>query len=160
MRSPLVWSSPLPAVGQILIEAEPLACIDAYQQDETSKPEAGGILLGYRRGLHLHIAVATVPQLADQRRRYFFKRSDKVHQQVALARWRSSGQTMDYIGDWHTHPEQSPTPSGHDMAEWRKICDSRPHPMVFLILGWSGELWLGVSQGDNIAKCDHMEGAA
>jgi integrative and conjugative element protein (TIGR02256 family) len=153
MRSALIWSNPWSPDGKLLIEALPLASIDLYRQDHASKPEAGGIFLGYRRGGHLHITVATVPQPSDQRKRYWFKRSTNHHQQVALQHWKASGQMMDYLGEWHTHPEQHPAPSQLDLSEWRKICEVRPHPMVFAILGWGGELWLGVSEGRAVERC-------
>jgi hypothetical protein len=40
------------SAGRVLVEAEPLALMDRHWQDSTSKPESGGILLGYRRGAH------------------------------------------------------------------------------------------------------------
>ena len=153
MRSALIWTSSVPTVCKVLVEAEPLECLDAYWQDRTSKPEAGGILLGFRRGAHLHVTAATVPQPVDHSNRYWFKRSATSHQEIALTRSQDIGQTMDYLGDWHTHPEPRPIPSGHDVGEWRKICASRPQPMVFAIVGWSGEIWLGVSHGSTIARC-------
>jgi integrative and conjugative element protein (TIGR02256 family) len=63
-----------------------------------------------------------------------------------MAKWRISDETMDYIGEWHTHPESNPQPSTLDLDEWRKICARRQDPMVFLIQG-TVRHWLGVGQG-------------
>ncbi len=54
---------------------------------------------------------------------------------------------MDYIGEWHTHPETEPTPSSIDKREWRKICHTKNEPMVFLIAGTRNVLWVGVGLG-------------
>lgn len=154
MRPPLIWINPWAADSNILFEPEPLESIDQYRQDTKEKSEAGGILLGYRRASHLHITIATLPQPTDLRQRHGFKRSPSHHQQVALRQWRTSRMTMDYLGEWHTHPESKPCPSSIDLTEWKKLYKVRPHSMVFAILGWSGEIWLGLSHGDSIAQCE------
>lgn len=78
--------------GQVLVEAEPLALMDRHWQDSTSKPESGGILLGYRRGAHLHVTMATAPQASDRGWRYLFKRSARHHQEIALHQWNESSE--------------------------------------------------------------------
>lgn len=153
MRSPLIWENPWVVGSNILFESEPLTSMDQYRQDAKEKSEAGGILLGFRRNSHLHITIATLPQQSDRRQRYSFKRSPLHHQQVALRQWRASQMTMDYLGEWHTHPESNPSPSSLDISEWKKIGKERASPMVFAILGWSGAIWLGLSCGDAISQC-------
>lgn len=147
MRSALVWHGLRDAPARVLVEAEPLALVDRYWQDGADKPESGGILLGYRRGEHLHVTMATTPQAADRGWRFLFKRSARHHQEIALRQWNASDKTMDYLGEWHTHPQSCPFPSSTDFSEWRKICSQRKVPMAFVIVGWSGELWLGLSRG-------------
>lgn len=147
-----MWQNPCLAEGRLLIEPGPLAVINQYRQDHQSKPEAGGILLGYRREGHLHITMATAPQPSDRRMRFWFSRSTKHHQQEALRQWTASNAEVDYLGEWHSHPESSPSPSSLDTAEWRKIACGRTNPMVFMILGWSGELWVGLSDDSGSVK--------
>lgn len=153
-----MWRVPNAGGRQILVETDPLMLMDRFWQDDMVKPESGGILLGYRRGEHLHVTVATAPQPDDGRWRFFFKRSKRAHQEIALKQWRASGQTVDYLGEWHTHPEPHPSPSSHDYSEWRKIYERLPKPMLFMIVGWSGELWLGCSEGSQVLRCND-EGA-
>lgn len=151
MRSPLIWQNPWAFDFKILMEVEPVETLNRYRQDHQGKAEAGGILLGYRRDGHLHVTMVTVPQPSDQRQRYWFSRSYKYHQQVALRYWESNDGAMDYLGEWHTHPEDRPTPSSLDLFEWQKIYRVQPNPMIFVILGWSGEFWVGMS-GDGCVK--------
>lgn len=159
MRSPLTCQNANTADSRILIEATPLLLMDRFWQNEMDKPESGGILLGHRRGKHLHVTIATEPQPGDGRWRFFFNRSMRAHQDIALKKWRASGGTVDYLGEWHTHPEPHPSPSPKDYAEWRKICSRLPNPMLFMIVGWSGEVWLGCSNGQKVEQCniDPME---
>lgn len=104
--------------------------------------EAGGILLGFYRGPHVQIMRCTTPLPADRRLWNRFERRDPGHQEEATRRWRDSGRTMTYVGEWHTHPEAKPTPSFIDKRNWRKI--ARRHttgPLVFAIRGVSGWWW-------------------
>ncbi len=90
--------------------------------------EAGGILLGFYRGPHVQIMHCTTPLPADHRLWNRFERRDPGHQVEATRRWRDSGRTMTYVGEWHTHPEAKPTPSFIDKWNWRKI--ARRHTTV------------------------------
>ena len=153
MRLPLIWKNPRMVDSNILFESEPLNSMDQYRQDTKAKSEAGGILLGYRRNAHLHITMVTLPQVSDRRQRYSFKRSVSYHQQMALRQWHASQMTMDYLGEWHTHPESNPSPSLLDISEWKKISKQQARPMVFAILGVSGDIWLGVSFGELTTQC-------
>ena len=100
-----------------------------------------------REHTHLHVSKMTTPQPGDTQHRYGFQRQAQRHQQIALEQWKAERETMDYIGEWHTHPEIEPTPSSIDTREWRKICRARSEPMVFLIAGTCNVLWVGVGQG-------------
>lgn len=124
-----------PSNALLLIEPHVLQRLAAFRQLGQSSPEAGGILLGYRRGQHTHVSDVTVPTNRDVRRRFAFFRHATDHQRVATRRWKESGETMDYVGEWHTHPEDEPSPSGVDLQHWREIAIAASRPMVFLIVG-------------------------
>lgn len=160
MRSPLVWINPHTPGGRVLIEPDPLQVMDAHWQNRLDTPESGGILMGNRRGEHLHVTFATPPQATDTRKRYQFNRSSPPHQMIALERWKESGGTVDYLGEWHTHPQAKPTPSMMDHNEWRKIYRGRAKPMLFAVVGWDGDLWLGLSTADKVAQCEPCESPA
>lgn len=155
MQRVMIWLHPLEEEGRILIEGSVIDLVSHYRQQETKTPEAGGILLGYRRDTHLHVVSATPPQQGDRRARHCFHRRDPLHHMTAVDQWKSSGSTIDYLGEWHTHPEGDPSPSSLDISEWRKICRTRQECMVFLIVGNVGKLWLGIGQGHNIQVADN-----
>lgn len=140
----MIWNNPVNDRGMILIESDVINFIRHHSQDQIDRPEAGGILLGYRRGDHLHVVTATSPQPGDQQGRFHFNRCAPTHHALAVRQWKLSGRTMDYLGEWHTHPIHDPTPSALDMTEWKKICGGRNDSMLFLIVGTANTCWLGV----------------
>lgn len=148
--SEFLASNRLIGEGKILVERQVWQKIMPHRQRDMAAPEAGGILLGYRRGEHLHVIDATLPQAEDRRSRFRFTRAKRPHQDIALARWEEGSGTVDYLGDWHTHPESNPSPSGLDTSEWRKIYEPRAVPMLFIILGWSSAVWVGVGSGTRL----------
>lgn len=101
--------------------------------------ERGGLLLGYRRGQHLHVDFVTTPGPADQASRFAFRRGTAGHQSAASQRWLFSGGTSDWLGEWHSHPEAHPQPSGTDIATWHRLVREARHPMAFVIFGYVSE---------------------
>ena len=87
--------------------------------------------------------MATPPGPRDRRSKYHFHRDVEFHAQIALSEWAKSLETMDYVGEWHTHPESYPQPSQLDLQEWQQICRRRKELMVFMIQGILGS-WIGV----------------
>lgn len=149
MRGPLLLRRP-DTDGFILIEGEVIRILDQHRQRSPSQPESGGILLGYRREPHLHVTDATVPLETDRRTRTRFHRSSDPHRHAAHARWRKSGGTMDYLGEWHTHPEFDPSPSTIDTYGWTRICNARKAPMLFVIAGTLTHMWIGLGIGTHL----------
>jgi integrative and conjugative element protein (TIGR02256 family) len=135
--------------GQVLIEGEVLKTLDTYRQHKSSDAEAGGLLLGFRRGPHLHVTACTQPFPADGRTRTSFKRACAGHAEIAYKRWRTSQERMDYLGEWHSHPEAKAYPSGIDLREWRKLLGDRHDALFFLIVGID-EHWYGAGMRSRI----------
>ena len=146
MSSSLMLANPVERDGWILIEETVVTTMLSFRQDEVGKPEAGGILLGYRRGIHIHVVDATIPRQKDKRSLFGFFRKDPYHGKYAVKQWKSSREFIDYVGEWHTHPEPDPHPSSIDLFEWKEICKSRNDPMAFIIVGDRGKLWIGVGK--------------
>tara|TARA_R110000787_G_C13435604_1_gene445920 strand:- start:350 stop:850 length:501 start_codon:yes stop_codon:yes gene_type:complete len=96
--------------------------------------EAGGVLLGFRRGPHLHGTIATVPASRDRATPTRFHRQDPRHQEIALEAWRRSNGYVDWIGEWHSHPGGSSIPSRVDLETWTQQVGRVGTPMMFLIV--------------------------
>uniref|UniRef100_UPI00391990A8 Mov34/MPN/PAD-1 family protein n=1 Tax=Hylemonella sp. TaxID=2066020 RepID=UPI00391990A8 len=135
----------------MLIEQHVLARISTFRQVHKDDTEAGGILLGFRRGEHLHIVDSTTPMTGDLRTKYSFDRRDPGHQVAATNAWKASNGCIDYLGEWHTHPESHPKPSSLDLREWRNLCRPKSDPLMFLILGIQG-CWLGLGDAKRVVQ--------
>lgn len=157
----MLWRCPALAAGLLLVESEVLERLKPFSQLGAKAPEAGGILIGYRRGPHLHVVDATAPGPQDRRSRHEFQRLDPSHEQTAHARWMRSQHTLDYVGEWHTHPQTYPAPSTLDLGEWTQILLHRREPMIFAILGLA-DLWVGIGhrrlihQASPVADCSTL----
>lgn len=121
----------------ITFSAGVLKVFEEFRQEDAASPEAGGILLGHVRGDHLEVVEATRPTAWDRRFRYLFERFPQGHELIAKARWVATGGKLRYLGEWHTHPESIPNPSGTDLNEWAKKAGSRKdgRPMLAVIVG-------------------------
>lgn len=144
--------NPFDEESLILIEQHVIDQIRPFRQVEIASSEAGGILLGFRRGSHLHVTDLTLPGMEDKRTRTSFYRSAVTHQKIAMARWLESKGTMGYLGEWHTHPQQDPSPSTIDIREWRVILSNVPQNMVFVIAGNDDKSWIGIGRNKNIVE--------
>lgn len=141
----------------VLLEPPVIQTIFAYRQLRDSDTEAGGVLLGLRRGDHLHVTALTCPSSRDKRSRFAFWRRRRYHQEEALKQWRASGGLVDYLGEWHTHLEMRPSPSGTDLREWRTLLRHYEGPLLFLIAGTRDFVWAGIGQGAHIEPAAAME---
>jgi integrative and conjugative element protein (TIGR02256 family) len=112
-----------------------LAGMNAFIQNESKKTEAGGILLGRFLIGNNDVIVdhITVPLAGDKRSRFHFFRSKQAHQKRISEAWASSDGTCNYLGEWHTHPEDDPHPSVHDLAGWKKKLKLDQFDSEFLI---------------------------
>ena len=119
------------------LSAATLDIFEQHIQSSDTDCEAGGLLLGSVHGTHMLIEQATVPTVWDKRFRYFFERMPFGHEAIALSRWATSHGTVRYLGEWHTHPQDHPHPSGLDRSEWERLSEKRrdKRPMLAIIVG-------------------------
>lgn len=141
MWNEIILSAPELHDQYILVESSVLAVICAYRQDSREKHEAGGTLMGYRSGKHLHVLHATVPMPLDKSSRISFERLDPGHQRAVTKAWEVSRGRIDYLGDWHTHPQVNPSPSGTDYTEWAKLGSTLKKSLFFVIVGEHSKLF-------------------
>lgn len=142
-----------PGGGKVGISQAALTCILNYIQDGPEKAEAGGVLLGRHilDSEDVVIDLVTVPMPGDCRSRYCFRRSQRPHQKAIDRAWRKSHGTCAYLGEWHTHPESVPRPSGVDCREWRRKLEEDIYPgdtLFFVIAGTDTvRVWEGSRSG-------------
>lgn len=121
-----------------------------YIQTNEKDEEGGGVILGrfIIDSKNIIIDDVTLPMLGDKKSRFSFFRSAKPHQRVIDNKWEKSNGTCHYLGEWHTHPEEYPTPSVRDWEGWNKqLKDDKftSRYLYFVILGtkdfyiWEGD---------------------
>ncbi len=112
-----------------------MEALNEFRQKD-GKPETGGILIGYRRGIHLHVVKCTYPFSKDRSSLFRFFRQDPQHKKIAIDFWRQTNKKGYYIGEWHTHPQDFPASSSVDNETWTKLTRSSLGPdLLFLIVG-------------------------
>lgn len=141
-----------PTGGHLLVRPEAMEALWQHAQFRAGQPEAGGVLIG-RHVLHSSDVIVdsvTVPLPGDRQSRFHFFRARDPHQAALDEAWRLSSRTQTYLGEWHTHPEPYPTPSGTDQRDWkRKLRSDRYTDMLFFLI--AGTLcvraWEGTRDG-------------
>lgn len=121
----------------VVFSSDVLRVFKRYRQQFFWQPEGGGILLGRRRGKHLEVMLATEPSPKDSRSAFSFVREADGHAELAEQAWRQGEKQIDYLGEWHTHPQRVPTPSSIDRREWGKLVLQRPKltPILVVVVG-------------------------
>lgn len=140
-----------PNGGRVKVPTAVLKVMKSYAQQSLSATEAGGVLLGrYIAGTNdVVVDAVTEPMPGDKRTRYSFYRAKARHQAIIDATWEESEHTCTYLGEWHTHPEASPTPSGVDTRGWcRRIReDQYDEELFFLIVGTAEvRMWSAIEE--------------
>jgi integrative and conjugative element protein (TIGR02256 family) len=122
------------------VGSAPLQEMLRYRQVSETQSEAGGVLLGRLIECTWDVVVdeVTAPSRRDRRWRLGFFRSRGRAQRRIREAWVESQQTRNYLGEWHTHPEDHPVPSDVDLADWARIvAESRfeQDSLIFIIVG-------------------------
>ncbi|MCH2342838.1 MAG: Mov34/MPN/PAD-1 family protein [Pseudomonas sp.] len=132
--------------GLLVIMPSVLNRLLTYRQLDFYSTEAAGVLIGERRGLHLVVHQISEPGKGDIRRRCFVDRRGPHHQVAIDEAFASSSGRLQYLGEWHTHPEDAPSPSSTDLGTWQRylVADEQ---MVLLIVGkkriWAAKKYAG-----------------
>lgn len=101
-----------PGGPAIIISQAAIDVMVQYRQIDHHHREAGGQLFAQFLGADANIMEATRPKLLDRRSRHRFE-PNRWLQQREIRNRHSKG--LHFVGDWHTHPENTPRPSREDI---------------------------------------------
>lgn len=122
--------------SQSLVFTEPvLRHFEKYQQRKFWHREAGGQLFARFEMPQIVVVEATGPRRGDRRSRYSY-RPDRAAEQREIAERHREG--LHFIGDWHTHPEDTPSPSGEDTASIQDSVAKSRHALNGFVLAIVG----------------------
>lgn len=138
----------------VVILSEVVKILLSYRQLVDSNPESAGVIIGERRGVHLVVRMVSVPNFTDIRSRFSVNRIGKHHQEKVDTAFRESNGTWQYLGEWHTHPEDIPSPSMVDYNSWKKyLCC--PDPLILIIVGRT-KWWVGKKMNQEIKVLEQI----
>lgn len=130
------------------------------QRTFLAKEIGGQLFARFTEGV-IVIEVATVTSGRSRRTRFGFW-PDRDTERQDIARLFENG--LHYIGDWHTHPEECPTPSNTDIRKALEIFNQSQHElkaMLMVIVGRSqfpDGLFVGAVTALNILTCRLTDG--
>ena len=122
------------------VSTAPLLTMLSFRQLKRSSHESGGVLLGrYIKGTSdVVVDFVTTPKENDSSTEVFFFKNKDEHQDVIDEKWEESKGTCNYLGEWHTHPQDHPTPSSTDIKTWLRLVKDTQFDfgeLYFVIIG-------------------------
>ena len=129
---------PIANSGQrVIFSDEVLAHFAKYRQIRWWQREAGGQLFAQFKLPNIVVVEATGPRPGDSRSRYGYRPDRKAEQREIVDR---HAKGLHFVGDWHTHPEDLPTPSGSDEESIKEAFVQSRHVLNAFLLVITGRL--------------------
>lgn len=135
----------------LVIHRSVLAHFEKYRQRSHDDCEAGGQLFASYERETITIRRATGPYATDNRTRFRFT-PDRSRARIDVMNWFRT--RRHFIGDWHTHPEMTPTPSALDLRNTLARFKKSEHQLLafaMIIVGlapFPEGLWVSLINAD------------
>ena len=130
--------------NKILLAESVLNDLNHYRQ-RINEPETGGILLGkILANGNIIICNCSRPCISGKAYAVGFERSSKLANQIIRQFFNESNGTIVYVGEWHTHPENVPSPSATDLKSIKNIYNTtnlNSDIIVYIIIGPKSEYY-------------------
>ena len=140
----------------IIINSNIVKILNSYKQTLKTDNENGGVLMGELYPLSNKIIITHVLACDNtSSRRNNVNLNTKCLQNKIIDIWEKSGGKTTYLGDWHTHPENKPSPSLIDyktffMNYYTSKFDQ--NILLYLILGKTNNIWFKSFNGLKFLK--------
>lgn len=119
-------------LGIVEFSASVIEHFERNKQISTRHSEAGGQLFGILASDELtRVLKATGPRVTDVRSRHRYE-PDRVTEQIEIRDQYDKG--LHFLGDWHTHPQDHPTPSDTDVKSMKQLVHESAHDLPGFIL--------------------------
>lgn len=131
-----------------------------FIQNDKKKNESGGIIVGLTRDNNIYeITDISTPSKFDISTRFSFLRSRKSAQSFIDKCYKKSNNTKVYLGEWHTHPEDFPSPSGEDISSITKSFTQNElnSDTIFSIIVGIKTIYIGIMNNDRFKKFGEIE---
>ena len=108
----------------ITFDPSALHTFDSHRQLRCYKRESRGQLFAKVRGENWKILCATGPRANDVRGRFRFWPNRESEQAEIFEHYEEG---LEYVGEWHTHPQDRPSPSASDIKSVNNIVRELTH---------------------------------
>lgn len=117
--------------SSVLITDAAVATMLSFRQMKARDKEAGGQLFAHFDDGDVVIVEATTPTLLDRRSMYNFN-PNRLLQRRQIRKKHAAG--LHFVGDWHTHPQTTATPSDDDLTSMQDCFRRSRHDLTAFIL--------------------------
>jgi integrative and conjugative element protein (TIGR02256 family) len=119
-------------IGLLEFSPQVLAHLEAHKQRKLFAREAGGQLFAsFDDPSVMQILDITGPRQTDKRSIYNYE-PDRIAEKAEISERFARG--VHFVGDWHTHRQRIPTPSGIDEHSIRELVRLSSHDLVGFVL--------------------------
>lgn len=150
----------IPDSNQILeLSPSVLHRFKTYRQN-IRRFEAGGLLFAEFCLPTITIKEATRPHRKDKRSRYGFIPCRNIQRKLISQRFDLG---FHFIGEWHTHPEDDPSPSSLDLNSMHDSFIKSKHELNFFVMIIAGSnkpglcLWIGLHNNNGYTRLKRIE---
>jgi integrative and conjugative element protein (TIGR02256 family) len=124
-----------------------------HRQRENAN-ETGGVIAGFRENGVWILSSPMPPNSKNKAGRTWLKRDRESAQEFVNEAFKRNDGRINYLGEWHTHPEPHPNPSCDDFKMLKDLLRTSKLEIDFLmgvIVGDTGELciWIQTAQGQS-----------
>lgn len=125
-----------------------------FRQLHQKAPESGGIILGQVKDDYIYISKATTPSRHDSSSRFNFIRDYNIAQIIVDYEFYNNNGHLIYLGEWHTHPEDIPKPSGQDikMIKQQYSGNKLNEKFILMLIVGIKSLYIGIYDGKRLTN--------
>lgn len=115
----------------VIFESKVVSTLWSHRQDGGKGPEAGGQIFAEFNGSTIRVVHASVPGGNDRR---WWSRfiPDRLREQREIYQQYQAG--LHFVGDWHTHPQEMPSPSHTDVESLQDCFRKSKHQLNALLM--------------------------
>lgn len=141
----------------IILSDEVLVTMDRFRQINLRDSEVGGQLFARIEGVDTVIVEATLPSWLDRRAPHLFWPNRWLQQREIRDRYAKG---LNFVGDWHTHPEAMPRPSCEDTRNMAECFTASLHDLrafVMIVVGTASApegLHVALIDGRDVLRLD------
>ncbi len=130
----------------------------SHKQNSIEKTELGGLLFGKQEENNFTVLRISEPNSFDKSTRHSIERNREIDTLLIKHELLNSNGEIQYLGEWHTHPQYIPRISRQDQILLKmnlKLSRLEP-PRVFLAIQGIQELGVWTYDGEEVVKMEPL----